>query len=212
MDDMINQIIGAGRVIPVLTFETPEEAIATGDVLYASGIRVFEVTLRNASALSCIASLARHLPADAFVGAGTIRTSGQIAQAREAGARFGVSPGLTPALAQAVRAADFPLLPGIATVSEAMAAAEQGFTVLKFFPAEQSGGAAFLKAVAPVLHDIRFCPTGGITLDNAPSYLALGNVPVVGGSWLVRRDASGVVDLAASADMVSRTLGALAQS
>jgi 2-dehydro-3-deoxyphosphogluconate aldolase/(4S)-4-hydroxy-2-oxoglutarate aldolase len=123
------------------------------------------------------------------VGAGTVLDEAQLRQAMEAGARFGVSPGCTAALAKAVKASGLPFLPGVQTVSEALALREQGFRLLKFFPADAAGGTAWLKAVAAPLAGLRFCPTGGIGIETAPAYLALPNVACVGGSWVAPRDA-----------------------
>jgi 2-dehydro-3-deoxyphosphogluconate aldolase/(4S)-4-hydroxy-2-oxoglutarate aldolase len=125
----------------------------------------------------------------AVVGAGTVLNTGQLQQATRAGAQFVVTPGCTPALAQAVRASGMPFLPGVQTVSEAMALTEQGFRLLKFFPADMSGGLGWLKAVAAPLAGLRFCPTGGVNAETAPAYLALGNVACVGGSWVAPREA-----------------------
>jgi 2-dehydro-3-deoxyphosphogluconate aldolase/(4S)-4-hydroxy-2-oxoglutarate aldolase len=131
---------------------------------------------------------------DAVVGAGTVLNGRQLEQARQAGARFAVSPGCTPALATAAAASGLSFLPGVQTVSEAMSLAERGFSVLKFFPADVAGGLAWLKAVAAPLAGLRFCPTGGIGPDTAPTYLSLGNVACVGGSWVAPKDAVAAQD------------------
>ena len=183
-----------GKVIPVLSYRSVSEAVQTTQTLYDAGLRIFEITLRHPTALESIQALVTSLPDDAIVGAGTVLTPRQADQARSAGAHFGVSPGLSPALAQAVNELDWPFLPGIATVTEAMSAWNNGFTSVKFFPAEASGGRAFLKAAGAVLPDLSFCQTGGVTAQNAADYLALENVPVVGGSWMINRGPSGDID------------------
>ena len=196
----LNDIAAAGKVIPVLSYKNSEEAVATSRTLYSAGIRVFEITLRHETALDAIRAVVADLPGDAFVGAGTVMTPALVDAAIDAGACFGVSPGLTATLAgyvqqkTCVKQKKWGFLPGIASLSEAMTAAEQGFDMLKFFPAEASGGVSFLKAAGSVLPAVHFCPTGGLTPARAPDYLALANVPVVGGSWLVVREADGSVD------------------
>ena len=169
-------------VIPVLTVTDAASAADLARALIAGGLPVLEVTLRTPAALDVIAAMAR-IPG-AVVGAGTVLTPEDAARAARAGARFAVSPGLTPALAKGCRDANLPLLPGVATVSEAMAAAEQGHDMLKFFPATAAGGPGFLRALAAPLPHLSFCPTGGITESNAPEWLSLPNVTCVGGSWI----------------------------
>ncbi len=176
-------IAARGPLIPVLTIADPAHAAPLAEALLAGGVTVLEVTLRTPAALEAIAEIVRTCPA-ATVGAGTIRDAGQLAAAIGAGAAFGVSPGTTARLADAARESGIPFLPGAATVSEAMALAERGFEVVKFFPAEAAGGAATLKAWHAPLPDLRFCPTGGVTGDNAGDYLTLANVACVGGSWI----------------------------
>jgi 2-dehydro-3-deoxyphosphogluconate aldolase/(4S)-4-hydroxy-2-oxoglutarate aldolase len=151
--------------------------------------------LRTPAALAAIEAIARALP-EAIVGAGTVRSAVDARSAVAAGARFAVSPGCTPAVVDACRVAGVPLLPGVATASEVMLAAEMGFSFLKFFPASAAGGAPMLKAWASPFADMAFCPTGGITAESAPAYLALSNVKVVGGSWLTPADALGSGDWA----------------
>ncbi|WP_374764703.1 bifunctional 4-hydroxy-2-oxoglutarate aldolase/2-dehydro-3-deoxy-phosphogluconate aldolase [Yunchengibacter salinarum] len=194
----LDTVFAKGPVIPVLNFTGPEEAVATCTTLFENGVSVLEITLRHDSALDSIEAVSKALP-DAIVGAGTVLSHGQAEKARAAGAGFGVSPGLTDELALAVESMGWAFLPGVATVSEAMKAREKGFSHLKFFPAADSGGPGFLKAAGSVLPDVRFCPTGGIKPGNAADYLALGNVAVVGGSWLVKRDGAGKVDQKATA-------------
>jgi 2-dehydro-3-deoxyphosphogluconate aldolase/(4S)-4-hydroxy-2-oxoglutarate aldolase len=149
---------------------------------------MLEVTLRTPQALACIEAIARDVP-EAVVGAGTVRSKADAQAAALAGARFAVSPGYTSAVGQACRDVGLALLPGVATGGEIMMAQEDGFTELKFFPALQAGGTALLKAWSGPFFDVKFCPTGGITLQNAAEFLALPNVVCVGGSWLVPADA-----------------------
>jgi 2-dehydro-3-deoxyphosphogluconate aldolase/(4S)-4-hydroxy-2-oxoglutarate aldolase len=156
--------------------------------LFDGGVRVLEVTMRTPAALAAIAAIARSIP-DVIVGAGTVRSDADARAALAAGARFAVSPGISPRVAAACREIGLALLPGVATASEVMLAADHGFRFLKFFPASAAGGTAMLKAWASVFADISFCPTGGITAASAPDYLALANVKVVGGSWLTPPDA-----------------------
>ena len=188
-------IMNLAPVVPVLTVQSVEDGLAQARALVAGGLFAIEVTLRTASALKAIAEIARLVP-NAVVGAGTITTPGQIAEAVAAGARFLVSPGATPALADAAAAAPVPFLPGCATVSEAMALRELGFRALKLFPAEAVGGAKLLASIAAPLPDLRFCPTGGIDLARAPDYLKLPNVACVGGSWMLPKDALAAGDYA----------------
>lgn len=180
-------------VIPVLTVRDAEDGVAQARALVAGGLFAIEVTLRTAGALAAIAAIRKAVPG-AVVGAGTVLTPEHIAQACEAGARFLVSPGASPRLAQAAAAAPVPFLPGVATASEAMTLMELGFHALKLFPAEAAGGAKLLASLAGPLPDLRFCPTGGIDLAKAPSYLALPNVLCVGGSWMLPKAALGAGD------------------
>jgi 2-dehydro-3-deoxyphosphogluconate aldolase/(4S)-4-hydroxy-2-oxoglutarate aldolase len=175
-------------VIPVLTIERVEDAVPLARALCAGGLPVIEVTLRTRAALDAARAIAREVP-EAVLGIGTVTEPAQIAMAIAAGARFLVSPGTSPALAAALAQATVLALPGCSTVSEAVALAERGFPLLKFFPAEASGGARWLKWVSEPLPKLRFCPTGGLTLENASTYLALPNVPVVGGTWPAPREA-----------------------
>ena len=175
-------------VIPVIVLEDVAHAVPLARALVAGGIRMLEVTLRTPAALACIEAIAREVP-EAVAGAGTVRSAADAQAAQRAGARFAVSPGYTQAVGRACRDAGLPLLPGVATGSEIMAAAEDGYTELKFFPALQAGGPAMLKAWSGPFADVRFCPTGGVTPANAPELLALPNVVCVGGSWLTPADA-----------------------
>lgn len=182
------QVMQDAPVIPVIVLNDVAHAVPMARALVAGGIRMLEVTLRTPQALACIEAIARDVP-EAVVGAGTVRTRADAQAAAMAGARFAVSPGFTPAVGQACRDVGFALLPGVATGSEIMQALEAGFTELKFFPALQAGGPAMLKAWSGPFFDVKFCPTGGVTLQNAPDLLALPNVLCVGGSWLVPVDA-----------------------
>jgi 2-dehydro-3-deoxyphosphogluconate aldolase / (4S)-4-hydroxy-2-oxoglutarate aldolase len=175
-------------VVPVVTIEDAAAAVPLARALAAGGIDVIEVTLRTPAAIEAIRRIAGELP-EIVVGAGTVLSRAQLDESVAAGARFLVSPGLTAMIAEAGLAAPVPLLAGVATASEAMRAAEQGLTFLKFFPAESIGGAAALKALAAPLPHIRFCPTGGIDAAKAAAYLALPNVACVGGSWMASADA-----------------------
>ena len=175
-------LLGRTPVIPVLTIESAAQAVVLARALLAGGLPVLEVTLRTAAALAAVKAIAAEVP-EAVVGVGTVTNPADIGKAVDAGARFLVSPGTTPALAGALAAASVPALPGCAAVSEAMALADRGFKVLKFFPAEPCGGVAWLKAVAEPLPKVKFCPTGGVNIANAAAYLALSNVVAVGGSW-----------------------------
>ena len=175
-------------VIPVLTIDKVEDAIPLAQALVAGGLPVLEVTLRTHTALEAIAAIAKAVP-DAIIGAGTIRSADQAKQALEAGSQFLVSPGTTPQLIRCFQSLQIPVLPGCSTASEAMHLAEEGFHCLKFFPAEAAGGIPFLKSLSAPLPDLRFCPTGGIDLQKAPSWLALPNVLCVGGSWVTPADA-----------------------
>jgi 2-dehydro-3-deoxyphosphogluconate aldolase/(4S)-4-hydroxy-2-oxoglutarate aldolase len=172
-----------GPVIPVIVIEELAHALPLARALLAGGVRVLEVTLRTPVALAAIEAIARALP-EAIVGAGTLRSAADVRAARDAGCRFGVSPGYSRTLSAACREAGLPLLPGVASASEVMAASEDGHSFLKFFPAGAAGGVPMLKALAGPFPDVHFCPTGGVGAGNAREYLALPNVRVVGGSWL----------------------------
>lgn len=177
-----------GPVIPVIVIQRLEQAVPLAQALVEGGVKVLEVTLRTPVALAAIEAIARAVP-EAVVGAGTLRLPADAKAARDAGSRFAVSPGYTSALGAACREAGLPLLPGVATGSEVMAAMADGLDFLKFFPAQQAGGVPMLKALAGPFPDIAFCPTGGITPETAPQFLALPNVKVCGGSWLTPADA-----------------------
>ena len=182
------QVMQDAPVIPVIVLNDVAHAVPMARALVEGGIRMLEVTLRTPQALACIEAIAKAVP-QAVVGAGTLRSKADAQAAANAGARFAVSPGYTSALGAACRDLGLPLLPGVATGGEIMAAQEDGFTALKFFPALQAGGSAMLKAWSGPFFDVKFCPTGGISLQNAADFLALPNVLCVGGSWLVPADA-----------------------
>jgi 2-dehydro-3-deoxyphosphogluconate aldolase/(4S)-4-hydroxy-2-oxoglutarate aldolase len=183
----IDDIIAAAPVIPVLVIERLEEAVPIAEALVEGGLPVLEVTLRTPVALEAIRAM-RAVPG-AIVGAGTVLDPAQLDAAREAGAEFLVSPGLTDKLAEAARAAGLPFHPGVATATEVMRARDHGFSRLKFFPAVASGGLPALNGLAAIFGEMRFCPTGGIGADNAAEWLASPAVACVGGSWLVPRGA-----------------------
>ena len=170
-------------VIPVLTIERVEDAVPLARALVAGGVRTLEVTLRTPVAIEAAKAIIANVP-DAVVGIGTILNAADLARAQALGAVFGISPGATPELLKAAAASGLPFAPGIATASELMQALAHGFDLVKFFPAEQSGGIKALRALAGPFPDVRFCPTGGIGEANAASWLAEPNVFAVGGSWL----------------------------
>jgi len=175
-------------VIPVLTVDRERDAVPLARALCDGGLPVIEVTLRTPAAIAAITAIRRELP-QVMVGAGTLQRAADVAAAVHAGARFLVSPGTTAELAASALATELPYLPGVATPSEIMAARALGVCFMKFFPAEALGGAAFLRALAPVFPGIAFCPTGGIDQRLAADYLALPNVPIVGGSWMAPKEA-----------------------
>jgi len=182
------ELAAHGPVIPVIVLDRVADAVPLARALVAGGVRVLEVTLRTPAALACIEAIARAVP-EAVVGAGTLRSAADARAAKAVGSVFGVSPGYTAAVGAACRDAGLPLLPGVATASEVMAAQADGLQFLKFFPATAAGGIPMLKALGGPFPDIVFCPTGGITPDTAPQFLALPNVLVCGGSWLTPADA-----------------------
>lgn len=201
-------ICALAPVIPVLVIDDLDSAADLARALVAGGLPALEVTLRTPQALDAIRIMAE-VPGG-VVGAGTLLTPADVDAAKAAGALFGVSPGATDSLLQACEDADLPLLPGAATATEAMALLERGYRVQKFFPAEASGGAAALKAIGAPIPQIRFCPTGGVSLANAPDYLALANTICVGGSWVAPKglvqaaDWAGIEALAREASRLPR--------
>ena len=180
--DMIAKVCTAAPVIPVLTIDRVEDAQPLARALVAGGLPALEITLRTAAAMEAIAAVSE--VEGAMAGVGTLLTAVQIRDAKSAGATFGVSPGATHSLIESAREYDLPLLPGAATATEAMRLLEQGFVFQKFFPAEAAGGAPALGSMAGPLPQITFCPTGGVTPENAKTYLALPNTRCVGGSWI----------------------------
>ncbi|HWD03918.1 MAG TPA: bifunctional 4-hydroxy-2-oxoglutarate aldolase/2-dehydro-3-deoxy-phosphogluconate aldolase [Amycolatopsis sp.] len=178
-----SDLLALSPVMPVVVIDDADDAVPTARALLAGGIGVIELTLRTPVALAAIERVAAQVP-EIVVGAGTVTSPAQAAQAADAGAKFLVTPGCTDAVLDACFATGLPFLPGAATVSEVMRLAERGLSALKFFPAEASGGVGFLKSLLGPLPDLRFCPTGGITAGSAPQYLALPNVGCIGGSWL----------------------------
>ena len=193
-------------VIPVIVLHDVAHAVPMARALVAGGIRMLEVTLRTPQALACMEAIARDVP-EAVLGAGTVRSQADAQAAVNAGARFAVSPGYTSALGQACRALGLPLLPGVATGSEIMQAQADGYQQLKFFPALQAGGLAMLKAWSGPFFDVDFCPTGGLTPENAPQFLALPNVRCIGGSWLVPADALAAGDWARITALAAQAKG-----
>ncbi len=199
-----SDLLSLTPVIPVIVIDDTSHAVPMAQALVNGGIRVLEITLRTPSALDSIRRIRREVK-DAIVGAGTVLTPEQFTAVADTGAQFVVSPGLTPALAESAKASGLPLLPGAVTPSEIMLAMQFGFHHLKFFPAQQSGGVAMLKALSGPFGTIRFCPTGGITLETAADYLALDNVACIGGSWLTpkalmeKQDWAGIQKLAEQA-------------
>jgi 2-dehydro-3-deoxyphosphogluconate aldolase/(4S)-4-hydroxy-2-oxoglutarate aldolase len=197
-------LVSYGPVIPVIVIHHVEDAVPLARALVDGGVRVLEVTLRTPVALACMREIVRSVPG-AIVGAGTIRSVDDAEAAKDAGCQFGVSPGYGTDIGHACRNMGLPLLPGVATASEVMAANEDGYNFLKFFPATAAGGIPMLKALAGPFPEIAFCPTGGITPQTAPQFLALPNVKVCGGSWLTpqelvdRKDWAGITRLAMEA-------------
>ncbi len=188
-------LVAKTPVIPVLTIERAADAVPLARALVAGGLAVIEVTLRTKAALDAIRAIAAEVP-DCVVGVGTVLRAADITAAIGAGAKYLVSPGTPSELAAALADCGIPVLPGCATVSEAMALGARGFKVLKFFPAEASGGTAWLKSIAAPLPELKFCPTGGIDSRNIATYLACPNVLAVGGSWVAPKDAIAAGDWA----------------
>jgi 2-dehydro-3-deoxyphosphogluconate aldolase / (4S)-4-hydroxy-2-oxoglutarate aldolase len=178
-----NKLLEVSAVIPVVTIDDPDHAVPVARALLSGGIPIIEVTLRTDRALEALARIAAEVP-DILAGAGTVRTPQQADDAVNRGAQFLVSPGASLRLLQHLISLPVPVLPGVATVSETLTALDHGLTDLKFFPAGPAGGASYLSALAAPVPEARFCPTGGVTPDNMADYLALPNVPAVGGSWL----------------------------
>lgn len=180
-------IFSKGPVVPVLVIENVADALPIADALLTAGIQVLEVTLRTPAALEVISTIATHLP-EAIVGAGTVTDRRLLQQVADAGGQFAISPGITPDLLKAGNEGNMALIPGVSTISELMQASDLGYDHLKFFPAEASGGVDKIKSIAGPFPNIKFCPTGGISLTNIRDYLALPNVACCGGSWLVSNE------------------------
>jgi len=181
--DRLNELLRLAPVIPVITIERVEDAVPLARALVSGGLRLLEITLRTAAGRDAAAAIVAEVP-EAVVGIGTVLTPQDLARSRDLGARFALSPGATPELLDAAAESDLPFMPGVATASELMAALARGFDIVKFFPAVPAGGVAALKALGGPFPQVRFCPTGGVSEDNAAEWLALPNVVVVGGSWL----------------------------
>jgi 2-dehydro-3-deoxyphosphogluconate aldolase/(4S)-4-hydroxy-2-oxoglutarate aldolase len=181
------EICRMAPIVPVLVVDDVAYARPLAEALIAGGLPALEVTLRTPAALDVIREMAR-VPGG-VVGAGTLLTPADVRAAKAAGAQFGVSPGATDLLLEACEAEGLPLLPGAATASEAMRLLERGYTMLKFFPAEASGGTAALKAIGAPIPQVSFCPTGGVSVSNAHDYLGLSNVICAGGSWVAPKQA-----------------------
>ena len=205
VDMNVRELLSLSPVLPVMVVHDVDNTIKAAQAMFAGGIRTFEITLRTPIALLAISELKHNLPPDAIIGAGTITHPKDLLAAMKAGAEFGVSPGLTDKLTQAIHAEAWPFLPGVASASELMQAMDNGFDTFKLFPAAAIGGMDLLKAWAGPFEHARFCPTGGIHADNAADYLALKNVLAVGGSWLMpaekvaQQDWLGITTLAQAA-------------
>ncbi len=199
------------RVVPVIVLTDAAHAVPLAHALLAGGIDVMEITLRSSAALASIEAVAKAVP-QMHVGAGTVTRVAEVQQVIDAGATFALSPGCTDALVDAVQAARLPFIPGVMTPGEVMLRREQGFSLMKLFPAQQAGGMGMLKALGGPLPDVRFCPTGGVSVDNLGEFLKLPNVAMAGGSWLTPVDAMVAGDwgritaLAAAAVAVARSV------
>jgi 2-dehydro-3-deoxyphosphogluconate aldolase/(4S)-4-hydroxy-2-oxoglutarate aldolase len=188
VSDDLRARLAAAVAIPVITAGAVDDTVALCQALVAGGLDMLEITLRTPTALPALAAVARVLP-QAYVGVGTALSPEDLERAADAGARFAVSPGFDPGMVETARRAPLDWLPGAVTAAEIMAARNAGFKTLKFFPAQQSGGTAALKAFAPVFADTMFCPTGGLDQKTAADYLACSNVVAVGGTWMMPKDA-----------------------
>jgi len=191
----LEDILRTGPVMPVVVIDDAAHAVPLARALVAGGIRAIEITLRTGAALDAVQAIAREVP-DAIPGVGTALTGADVLAALEAGAKFIVSPGATPALVEAAIGSGLPFLPGVATASELMAGLAAGLSAFKFFPAAQAGGVEALKALGGPFPNARFCPTGGVSPANAATYLALPNVLCVGGSWIAPREVIAAGDFA----------------
>lgn len=182
------EIFAAGPVVPVLVINDVEKAVPLAKALMEGGIKVLEVTLRTPAAIDVIKRIADEVP-DSLIGAGTVTNAQQLKAVVDAGAKFAISPGMTADLLKAGMDAEIPLIPGISSTSDLMKGKDAGYTHMKFFPAEASGGVKAIKSISGPFPDVTFCPTGGIGPNNYNDYLALNNVKCVGGSWLAPDDA-----------------------
>lgn len=200
------EIMHTSPVIPVIAIDDIDHAVPLARALVAGGIRVLEVTLRTEHGLPAIRAMVEQVP-QAIIGVGTLTQGEEFTAARDAGAVFGVSPGLTPALIAAAKSSGLPLLPGVMTPSEVMVAREAGFRQLKLFPAVPAGGVGMLNAIAGPLSDVTFCPTGGVSQENAAQFLACKNVACVGGSWLTPKDAMQAGDWAQITELATAASG-----
>ncbi len=176
------------RVVPVIVLQDPAHAVPLAHALLEGGIDVMEVTLRSDAALKAIEAVAKDVP-QMHTGAGTVTRVSEVQQVIDAGASFALSPGATDALIEAVKSARLPFMPGVMTPGEVMHLREQGFTLMKLFPAQQAGGLGMLKALGAPIPDVQFCPTGGVSPENLKDFLKLPNVAMAGGSWLTPADA-----------------------
>lgn len=207
----IREILAMCPVMPVIVLDRVEDAVPLAQALVGGGLRVLEITMRTPVALDCVRAISREVP-DAVVGVGTVLNAADLDAARAAGASFGVSPGATAELLQRVRETQFPFLPGVMTPSDVMRALDAGFDAMKLFPAKTAGGIDMLKSLYGPFSQVLFCPTGGIDVTTAPSYLALPNVACVGGSWIapanlvVAHNWDAIRQFAASAAQLQRTL------
>jgi len=195
------------RVVPVVVVDDADKAVTLARTLLDAGLQAIEVTLRTPAALDAIAKIAANVP-DMIVGAGSVRHAAQVTDVISAGARFGVCPGSSPALLDAIDQAGLPFIPGAITPSETLALLERGYVLQKFFPAELSGGMNYLKGIAAPIPEARFMPTGGITVENAPAYLALDSVACIGGTWIVPPQALAASNFDAIGDL-ARSAAAL---
>ena len=178
------ELFAMGPIVPVLVIKDVEDALPIAEALLKADVKVLEVTLRTPAALDVISRIAKELP-EAIIGSGTVTNRDMLQRSYDAGAKFAISPGLTKDLLQAGNEGNIALIPGISSISELMDGLDYGYDHLKFFPAEASGGVKALQSIGGPFADIRFCPTGGINLNNVNNYLALNNVACCGGSWLV---------------------------
>lgn len=199
------EIFAAGPVVPVLVIHKVEHAVPIAHALIKGGIRVLEVTLRTPAALEVIKAISEQVP-DAIIGAGTVTNAQQLKEVTDAGAKFAISPGMTADLLAAGMQGSVPLIPGISSISDLMKAKDAGYTHLKFFPAEASGGVKAIKSIGGPFPDITFCPTGGIGPNNYRDYLALPNVKCVGGSWLAPDEAIANGDWDAITELASTAI------